>query len=374
MRHIYAQKKEVELKKSKEGYGYMVYLLVLLLLPGWSTATEKEEIRLTPDLGCIVINTSPLGANLVSNDKIGKRFRVNTLLANPVLTDSFFSSSPTHSINGKKFEISLIGGYITFSGTMKGQDVPSDLNTGMWSPWFGQGYTGFYWGDGPDSMDDVIGEPVVNQEAGAFGGVRLGYNINPRFQIEFMFNYGFKGLKFDDEAWDVISSVPDDTVERLESIGRNPNFTDNSISSIGKTYMYGVNLNINLITEGSFIPYFSIGIGAVTDTESPVISYDCTQYSFGESANYTLDVIYETKTAIAFSAGVGGKIILGKNFGLKLEVRGASAKLSLDQNLETAFSRTAPIWAEYESYDKTAVTQTGNQLMIGGGIGLFFSF
>lgn len=279
------------------------------------------------------------------------------------------------------FEISLVGGYFLSTGKMSAGTPAADLYSGKWSPWFGDGYDSYIWSwlspPQTDPLDNVIGNAIVNQKGGIIAGLNLGYNLSPMFQIELMFRYGFSGLVFDDAAWSEIVECYNNSVDAM---GNNYDVTpiNNSVQSAGNTFILGLNFNINFM-QGQLIPYFSVGAGIVVNSDSPSVHYKFTNHLsswvWGETeATYTLDVTYQTKIAIAPNAGIGFKIFMGDNFGIKVEARGVYAPLSLDQNIKTTFTDDSAFWIEFDDYDKVGVTQKGSRIIVIPGIGFFFSF
>ena len=288
-----------------------------------------------------------------------------------------FSLLTAQDTKEKKIEISILGGYMAGAGVLTAEDVASDLLTGMWSPWFGTGYTGFFWGSpAPTKLDTPLGASNLAKEPSFLAGVRLGFNVTPMFQIELFYQYGFSAYKIDDTLWDAFAKTKAETLAVFQTIpGRNPVFTDNSVQAAGKTNMFGLNFNISLPTQSAITPYLSLGGGMMTFSDFPAISFSFTQTSGSTSATYKLDMTYTSKTAYFFGAGVGLKIPLGDNFGIKAEARGNLAMLSFDKNLATTFSAPPGYgWITYTNYDKVILTEKGTSFLIGGALGLYYSF
>jgi hypothetical protein len=289
-----------------------------------------------------------------------------------------FSLLTAQNTGEKKIEISIFGGYMAGAGVLTAENVASDLLTGMWSPWFGIGHTSFSWmTPAPGKLDTPLGASNLAKEPGFMAGVRLGFNVTPMFQIEFFYQYGFSAYKIDDSAWDEYAKTEAETLASFQNIipSRNPNFTDNSVQAAGKTNMFGLNFNISIPTQSAITPYFSVGGGMMTFSDFPAISFSLTQsISASSSATYGLEVTYTSKTAYFFGGGVGLKIPLGDNFGIKAEARGNLAMLSFDKNLATPFSSTTGGWTSYTDFNKIVLTEKGTSFLIGGALGLYYCF
>lgn len=274
-----------------------------------------------------------------------------------------------------KFELSLLGGGLFSLGAGSVENLPPDLYTGRWSPWFGQGYIDFIWPDEtPETMNTLIGEAVLRQGAGLSAGAKFGWNFHPRFQLDAVFCYYFSGLKFKGGAGDTINSVLADSAEVLLANGREVTTNRSVEISAGKTYLFGLELHFFLRTEGEFLPYVFAGGAVVINSGTPSFSYVMEQSYAGTSASYNLDVTYDKKTAIAPVFGLGVKKYFGSFFGVKAEVSGVLAPLKADQNIETSFSRETASWTPFIDYDAVAAEQKGNRVILHMGLGIFITF
>ncbi len=275
-----------------------------------------------------------------------------------------------------KIEITVFGGFNSGFGLQTAQNVASDLLTGMSSPWYGAGYTGFYWAaTGPAKLDaDIVG-PMLKLDAGAMAGIKLGFNLTEMLQLEAYFGYGFSGYSIDDTVWGDFTTAGTKTVSSLQAIaGRTVSFTDNSIQKAGKTILGGLNLNIMFGSGGSVVPYASIGAGMMSVSDAPSIAWLLQQTALGYPATFTLDVTYATKMAFLFNAGFGLKFYLGPNYGIKLEGRGNLVMSSIDKLVNTSFSGSSSVWIQYTNYSNTALTEKGTPFFGTGIIGFFFGF
>lgn len=412
---------------------------LLFLLSGLVTAeeirirvaVETANIRLKPDFESLVIGQAPLGATFESDQKIREWYRIKLppdedgVVLNGFIHESIVEVLPPKEEEPKlaekkpkveipavieaekkpevpqekkalpkpkerkpeprlprekagppsKIEISLKTGGLLSLGSMNVEDVPSDLYTGRWSPWFGQGYTDFTWpGETPVSMDSVIGAPVLRQGAGLFTGAEVGWNFHPRFQVYAAFCAYFSGLKFNGDAWDTVEAVISDSVDVITSNGREVMYNNNSENSGGKTYLISVGINFYLLTDGPVIPYLLVGAGMVLNSGTPSISYSLEQTYSGTSAAYSLDVTYDKKIAFAPVFGLGAKKYLGSFFGVKAELKGILAPLYADQNVKTTFTRETSSWTPYTDYEGTSAVQKGSRIILDLGVGFFVTF
>jgi len=259
-------------------------------------------------------------------------------------------------------------------GSWTANDQPGNLYTGMWSPFFGQGYTGFYWSPSPTNLNDVIGEPVLKQSSGPLFGAKIGFNISPQFQLGLSFGCALTKFSFTDDAWNTIGDTFSESEATLLSIGRTVQSTDNSVPSEGSMILLLATGSYAFMPEGQFIPYVSFGAGVALHSGAPSIVYNLTQTWVGTSSSYGLNVAYATKTSFAFNLGLGVKICLGEGMGFKLEASGIFSPVSLDEQLTTSFSRTHASWIAYTPYDETASVQKSGRIIIGILGGFFFGF
>jgi hypothetical protein len=275
-----------------------------------------------------------------------------------------------------KVEITVFGGFNSGFGMQTAENVASNLLTGMSSPWYGAGYTGFYWSAaGPATLNADIAGSMLKMDAGALAGLKLGFNLSEMIQLEAYFGYGFSGYSIDDTIWGDFTTAKARTIAAIQGIsGRTVTFTDNSLQKAGKTILGGLNLNIMFGSGGSVVPYASIGGGVMSVSEAPSIAWSMRQTSAGVPATYDLDVTYTTKMAFLFSAGLGVKFYIGPNYGIKIEGRGNMVMTSIDKIVNTDFSATGSSWIPYTPYSNTALTEKGSPIFGGGLIGFFFGF
>lgn len=281
----------------------------------------------------------------------------------------------------KMHEITLLGSYMVSMGNSMAEKGAPDLFSGRYSPWFGQGYRDFNWSGSnpPQSLDNVLGAAVVNQQNGFLRGIKFAINVHPRFQLELSFKGGNAGIEFDDDAWEVISSILPDSVDTIREADRTVDYEDASRQSGAGTSLFSLNINFNVLVKGPIIPYVSLGIVSVRNDENPAIEYHFTQYREEEgavpagAATYFFAVNYirdDTSTGPHF--GLGTKIFLGKNLGIKIETKAVYAKLTVEQQVWTGFDSVGPWWLDYDDYYEVAATQIINRFIFDGGIGLFF--
>jgi len=359
---------------------FISLLTLLMIIPGYSFAeeqkltdpSEKTKIESKAALKSVLINPVPREM-LIKYDEMRRRFSVPSMqnYVNPPVK------------RRKMHEITLLGSYMISMGNSMAERGASDLFLGRYSPWFGQGYKEFGWSGSnpPQSLDSVLGAAVVNQQNGFLTGFKFAINVHPRFQIELVYKGGKPGIQFDDDAWEVISSVLPDSVDTIREADRTVNYEDASHQSGDGTSLFGLNINFNILAKGPIIPYVSLGLVSVKNDDNPVIEYHLAQFREKEgevtagAATYFLAVNYiRNDTSAGPNLGLGTKIFLGKNFGIKIETKAVYAKLSVEQQVWTGFDSIGPWWLDYEDYYEVAAIQEINRFIIDGGIGLFFSW
>ena len=273
-------------------------------------------------------------------------------------------------------ELAIGGGYMSGFGLLTAESVASDLLTGMSSPWYGYGHAHFGWfSSGPATLDSAVGGSMLIKDGGALGGLKLGFNLSRTIQVELYFNYGFAGYSIDQAVWDEFATSKSRTTASLTASGRTLTWTDNSLQKAGKTIVGGLNLNLGFPTGGRIMPYVSLGAGIMSVSDLPLISWSLqqSQSPYG-SATYGMDLSYESKMAVLFNGGLGLKLLLGPNYGLKIEGRGNMALVSLDKTVETDFAETNAVWVNYTPYSGKALTEKGSPIFISAFVGFFYGF
>ncbi|MCJ7487342.1 MAG: hypothetical protein MUQ25_14435, partial [Candidatus Aminicenantes bacterium] len=240
---------------------------------------------------------------------------------------------------GKKVEFTLYGGFSLFSGTGTASDNPTDLYTGSWSPFFGQGFENFSWPSGIATLDSVVGKSVLERKSGPLVGLKIGFRIIPRIQVEGFFEYCLSKFQFTDAAWNKVEDVTAAAMDSLEGSGRNPDLTDLSVRKEGKAMNFGLNVNFDMAKDGMIIPYLSLG-GCVSLLQGfPSLNFAIEQSYDTDSATYGLMLDYADFTAIGFGGGIGARIYMGDNRGIKIEARGMYLPIKVGQRFESTFSR-----------------------------------
>lgn len=353
---------------------FISLLSLLMIIPGFSFAEEQKltdpsentKIESKAALKSVLVNPVPREM-LLKYDEMRRRFSVPSM-------QNYVNPPAKRRIH----EITLLGSYMISMGNSMAERGAPDLFLGRYSPWFGQGYKDFYWSgpNPPQSLDNVLGAAVVNQQNGFLTGIKFAFNVHPRFQIEFVYKGGKAGIQFDDDAWEVISSILPDSVDTIREADRTVNYEDASRQSGDGTSLFGLNINFNILVKGPIIPYVSLGIVSVKNDENPAIEYHLTQHIDEEgAATYFFAVNYvRNDTSAGPNLGLGTKIFLGKNFGIKIETKAVYARLSVEQQVWTGFDSVGSVWLDYDDYYEVAAIQEINRFIIDGGIGLFFSW
>ncbi len=274
-----------------------------------------------------------------------------------------------------KLEFGITGYYAMTQGNLTSQGPASDLYTGMWSPWFGQGFDGFFWGaDPPARLDNVVGGDALAPENGPGMGIRVAYNVNDSIQFEATLDYNTKAFKIKDELATTVDSSYEKSMDLLDMAGRDPIGTKTAEYSKGKTYMAFFNVVYKLPAQ-NMTPYVKAGVGLVSYSEGPSFSYDITQHDGGDSAHYVLNVSYPSGKGIGFNFAAGVKIPFSENAGLALELRDVVVKYNLDQQVNTSFDYDGSRWILYDNYGpKVAVTQSGTLHHLMPSVSVFFLF
>lgn len=290
---------------------------------------------------------------------------------------AFAPSGSAGPAASSKMEITVFGGYMSGYRPVTAKNVAADLLKGWSSPWYGEGYSAFSWlGTGvPAVLDSDMTASMLSKDSGGLAGIKLGFNIIKTFQVEVYFGYGFSGYSLDSKVWARFQDSQTKSISALQGYGRTVMFSDKSAPKAGKTILAGVNFNLGIGTNGPIMPYFSIGAGLMSVSDIPSIAWSLNQAAIGASnATYGLEITYAKKVAGLLSGALGFKYYIGPSYGLKLEVRGNVAMVSLDKAVTTTFQRSDAGWTEYIPYSNTALTEKGSPIFVTAIFGFFFGF
>jgi opacity protein-like surface antigen len=275
--------------------------------------------------------------------------------------------------SGKKIEFTLYGGFSIFSGTGTATDNPTDLYTGDWSPFFGAGYDAFSWYPTDiANLDSVIGNGILERKSSPQFGLKVGFRVSPRIQVEGFFEFCLSKFRFTDAAWGQYEETITESMDSLESFDRSPNATDLSTREEGKAMTFGLNVNIDLAMDGMVIPYVSLG-GVVSLLQGfPSLDYALEQSLGSSSATYGFMLDYADVTAIGFGGGIGARIYMGNDMGIKIEARGTYLPIKAEQRFEATFDRVGTAFYTFPEYNAIAATEKINQFVITLNAGFFF--
>ena len=275
-----------------------------------------------------------------------------------------------------KVEITLFGGYASGIGLLTASNVASDLLTATACPWYGAGYKAFRWiGSGaPSALDADVTAPMMTKESGALAGIKVGFNFTKTFQVELSFGYGLSGYTIEAPIWARFADSKAKSISALQGYGRAVSSSDNSAQTAGKTILGGINLNLGIATGGPIMPYVSVGAGLMSVSDAPLIYVTLYQQIGTSNATYGMKISYDAKVALLLSGGLGLKYFLGPSSGLKIEVRGNMAMMSLDKIAATTFVKSDETWEDYVSYNKTALTEKGSPIFVTATLGYFWRF
>ncbi len=273
---------------------------------------------------------------------------------------------------GKKIEFTLYGGYSLSSGTGTASGNPADLYIGNWSPFFGGGYDEFGWLIDMANLDSVIGKSILERKSGPQFGFKVGFRVNPSIQVEGFFEFCLSKFRFTDAAWGQYEETITAGMDLLESIDRNPNATNLSMREEGKAMTFGLNINFDLAMDGMVIPYVSVG-GVVSLLQGfPSLDYALEQSLGSSSATYGFMLDYADVTAIGFGGGIGARIYMGENMGIKIEARGTYLPIKVEQRYAATFDRVGTAFFIFPEYEAIAAVEKINSFVITLNAGFFF--
>jgi hypothetical protein len=292
----------------------------------------------------------------------------------PSMPAAFGSS---YAVGSASVEISLYGGYAAGFGVQEAGDVASDLLTGRYSPFFGQGYDDFNWIGSPlpSKLVGAVTDSILQKNPGAYVGASLGFNMSDSIQFEIYFNYEFTKYQIIDDAVGELDTFETRALNVLQAFGLSPTFVDATVEKSGTTLTAGANFNLCFSTGGPIVPYISVGGGVQRVSDLPEVSWSLTNHwGGGTNVTYTMDITYADKYLFFASGGFGLKIYMGSNWGLRVEGRGVLPFISLDKNLATTFSATSSAFTQYTNYDAVILTEKGTPFTYSVRGGVFFGF
>ncbi|MFQ5926040.1 MAG: hypothetical protein ACE5MH_01250 [Terriglobia bacterium] len=150
-------------------------------------------------------------------------------------------------------------------------------------------------------------------------GLRLGFDLNPRWQLEFTWDHVLADLAFHNESL-LLASIsteasfadpPDETFTLFQSG-----------SPQGDMNIYQFNLNYHTRSTGKVIPYVGAGAGWVQFRNPPMLDFE-NRFTFAPTFSETErgSVRLNEDVAPAFNFGGGVKIFPTKHFGFRLDIR-----------------------------------------------------
>lgn len=209
---------------------------------------------------------------------------------------------------------------------------------------------------------------------GGVWGLRMGFNVTPRWQLEFIFNHATTGTEFTNS--NLLQQAT--AVFDLNGFGANQRqlyYFDGDGRPKGNQNMYLFNLNRTFNAGGRVQPYIGGGLGAESWYAGPKLHLgaDTRTFFFGAApAEFTK--YPGSATGFAFDMAAGTKIYLTPRFGVRADVMDVISFADLKHNFQTIDSAgilgtpgaLAPV--------SGTVSQSGrfNQTLFTGGV--FWAF
>jgi opacity protein-like surface antigen len=245
------------------------------------------------------------------------------------------SSTPRDTSN--HWEIELHGGGV-FSGTLGDDTVAcTDVITTTCNT------IGFAIGPNGEnvptplmgSLPQFMQNGQVHPGTGFNGGVRVGYDITPRWQVEFTWDYNHAPIEYNQEQIQGIMSgilvfcdpALFNPCSTTPGTARNIVVTDHSKSG-GHENSYMFNVNYQWNTDRKFVPYVTVGVGAVD--WSAGASFLLVQTKPGnrcdpQTANPDCRITFLKRATgdmgFGMNFGAGAKYYFNKNWGVRGEVK-----------------------------------------------------
>jgi hypothetical protein len=186
-------------------------------------------------------------------------------------------------------------------------------------------------------LDPVLNNSVVRRRNGAVFGGRISRDLTPRFSLEGNFDYSLGNLGFTSGALLNIQATSASWAAALvqpTSPPGCPTCTANTTTSTialrnneGHSYMLTGALNINAMTTGKWIPYFTVGLGVLGntgDTPSATLVGN-NQFTFA-ARNFSLTDTATLQSTVASHSfvgvvGAGLKYYVTPHWGIRGDLR-----------------------------------------------------
>ena len=321
----------------------MVVLVALVSLP----AAAQETTPAAPSVSA----TSPSAAPAPYNPAAAA-----FATPKPASASSASSEGPDRD---RKWEVEFHGGGMFANTPTSGSSNlpnPGPLINTLIGPNTSRAVPSFYFGDGArlynqfvaaaaninltntiTPLDAVLNNSIVRRRNGAVFGGRISRDLTPRFSLEGNFDYGLGNLGFTSGALLNIQATSDSWAAALVQPNSPPfcvactaNTTTSTVTirnNTGHNYMLTGAVNINAMTTGRWIPYFTVGLGILGntgDTPSATLTGHY-QYTFGGITTNVTDTTSLQSTVASHSfvgvVGAGVKYYVTPHWGIRGDLR-----------------------------------------------------
>jgi len=201
---------------------------------------------------------------------------------------------------------------------------------------------------GVTALDPVLTNSVVKRRNGGIFGGRLSYEFSPRVNLEGTFDYSLGSLGYTPGALLNVQATSDSWQTFFLALNSplvcGGGCTAESSSStvgvhtdVGHNYMLTGAVNINALTSGKWIPYFTVGVGLLGNTgDTPFITLAGDyQYTFGGQTYNAIDLVRVHTTVDDRSfvgiIGAGLKYYVTPRWGFRIDARDYLSGNGLEQ-------------------------------------------
>ncbi|HXZ27642.1 MAG TPA: hypothetical protein VEG08_06535 [Terriglobales bacterium] len=201
-------------------------------------------------------------------------------------------------------------------------------------------------------LDAVLTNSVVRRRNGGMFGARISRDLTPRFALEGTFDYSLGELGFTNGALANIQATSDSWQAALIQPNAPPfcgACTATTVTSTvalrdhqGASYMLTGAVNVNALTSGRWIPYFTVGVGFLGNTgDTPAaLLVGNYQYTFGGITTNVTDTALLQSTVASHSfvgvVGAGLKYYVTPHWGIRGDVRDYISSNSISTLLSAA--------------------------------------
>jgi hypothetical protein len=211
-----------------------------------------------------------------------------------------------HGVNTGKSNVKCVGATVATAtdGCDLNQPLTTDSNLGVFPT------------KAAGNLSSFLAHGGINPGDGWTGGLRLGFNLTPNWQINFQWNADGTGTRFDNQ--ELLQSAVASFYSSGNGAGNRSLVLGRSGTAQGNQSLYLFNVDYSFSPQNRLVPYIGAGIGGENWFAGPNanLTTDLTQGG-GGIANFSK--ISGSNTGFAFNLEAGLKYYLGRHWGVRTD-------------------------------------------------------